>query len=543
MSEPRGRLRLVVAASTAGTAFEWYDFFVFVPLSAFIAKNFFAQLDETLSFIMALGAFAAGLAFRPLGALIFGRMGDRIGRKSTFLVTITLMGVSTILIGCLPTHAQAGVLAPILFVFLRILQGLALGGEWGGAAIYIAEHAPPERRGLLASWMGPAAAFGLGGALIVTLGVRSLLSEADFEAWGWRVPFLASALLLVISLWIRLKLHESPMFQRLVESGQRSKAPFRESFGEWRTLRTVLVMLFSLVAAQGAVWFTIFFYSQFFLERILKVDPETVNGLMIAVVLASAPLYLFFGWLSDRIGRKPVMVFGLLVAALGLYPAFQMLTDAANPALARAAATAPVVVVADPAGCSLQFDPVGKSQFSSSCDIAKSALANAGVPYRTQPGAPGSLAYVQVGAARVAAADGSGLDAAALKALRAQFTTALGAALRAAGYPAKADPAGVDRLRLFLILMGLAIGATALYGPQPACLVELFPTRIRYTALSLPYHIGTGWVGGFLPATAYAMTVATGDIYYGLWYPIVVATISVIVALLLLPETRQRSLD
>ena len=543
MSVPRGRLRLVVAASTAGTAFEWYDFFVFVPLSAFIAKNFFAELNEATSFIMALAAFAAGLAFRPLGALIFGRMGDRIGRKSTFLVTITLMGVSTILIGCLPTYAQAGVLAPILFVFLRILQGLALGGEWGGAAIYIAEHSPPERRGVLASWMGPAAAFGLGGALIVTLGVRSLLSEADFSAWGWRIPFLASAILLVLSLWIRLKLHESPMFQKLVETGQRSTAPFRESFGQWSSLRNVLIMLFSLVAAQGAVWFTVFFYSQFFLERILKVDPGTVNSLMIAVVLASAPLYVFFGWLSDRVGRKPVMVFGLLVAAAGLYPAFQALTHAANPALARAAALSPVVVFADPATCALQFDPVGKSQFSSSCDIAQSVLANAGVPYRRQDAPPGRVTIVEVGARRIESAEGAMLSPEELRALRAAIAQRIGDALREAGYPAQADPAQVDRLQLFVILMLLAVGATALYGPQPACLVELFPTRIRYTALSLPYHIGTGWVGGFLPATAYAMTVATGDIYYGLWYPIIVATVSVIVALLFLPETRRRSLD
>lgn len=535
--------RLVVPASAAGTAFEWYDFFIFVPLSSILAKTFFAGLNDAAGYILALGAFAAGFAFRPLGALIFGRMGDVIGRKSTFLVTISMMGGATFAIGLLPTYADAGLLAPVLFVLLRIVQGLALGGEWGGAAIYIAEHAPAGKRGYLTSWMGSAAAFGLGGALLVTLGTRLALGEAAFDSWGWRVPFLVSAILLALSLWIRLKLHESPMFQRLRESGQQSKSPYRESFGEWRNLKVVLVALFSMMVAQGAVWYTTFFYSQFFVERIVKVEPGTVNGLMIALVAASAPLYLFFGWLSDRIGRKPVMLAGMIVMALAIFPGFQAVTRAANPALVEATERAPVSVVADPAECALQFDPIGKSQFRSSCDVAKTVLANGGIPYVNVAAPAGTPAEVHVGEVVVRAADGRGLDAQALAALKADVGAQVRAALAAAGYPPSADPARADIVTVFAWLMVLVIGATALYGPQAACLVELFPTRIRYTALSLPYHIGTGWVGGFLPATAYAMTVATGDIYYGLWYPTVAIVVSIVVTALFLPETRHRALD
>lgn len=537
------RLRLVVAASAAGTAFEWYDFFIFVPLSSIIARTFFADLNEAASYIFALGAFAAGFAFRPIGALIFGRMGDRIGRKSTFLITISMMGVATIAIGLLPTYAQAGVLAPTLFVLLRVIQGLALGGEWGGAAIYIAEHAPLHRRGYLTSWMGPAAAFGLAGALLVTLLVRLAVGEANFADWGWRIPFLVSAILLGLSIWIRLKLQESPMFQRLRDSGMRSGAPYRESFGEWRNLRVVLIALFSMMVAQGAIWYTTFFYSQFFLERILKVAPSTVNALMIALVMISAPLYLFFGWLSDRIGRKRVMLFGMIVAAASIYPAFHWVTQAANPALAAATAQSPVTVLADPASCAVQFDPVGKTQFRSSCDIVKSILASAGTPYANLAGPAGSLATVRVGAAVLVAPDGRTLDAASFQALKADVGKRLKAMLHDAGYPPQADPAQVNLPGVFLTLMLLVIGATALYGPEAACLVELFPTRIRYTALSLPYHIGTGWVGGFLPAAAYAMTIASGDIYFGLWYPIIAAVIAIIVTIVYLPETRGRAID
>jgi MFS family permease len=532
-----------VPASAAGTAFEWYDFFIFVPLSSILARTFFAGLDDAAGYILALGAFAAGFAFRPLGALVFGRMGDLIGRKSTFLVTISMMGGATFAIGLLPTYEDAGLVAPVLFVGLRILQGLALGGEWGGAAIYIAEHAPAGRRGYLTSWMGSAAAFGLGGALLVTLGTRLALGEAAFDDWGWRVPFLVSAILLALSLWIRLKLHESPMFQQLRDSGQQSKSPYRESFGEWRNLKVVLVALFSMMVAQGAVWYTTFFYSQFFVERIVKVAPGTVNGLMIALVAASAPLYLFFGWLSDRIGRKPVMLSGMIVMALAIFPGFQAVTRAANPALVEATERAPVSVVADPAECALQFDPIGKSQFRSSCDVAKTVLANGGIPYVNVAAPPGALAEVRIGEAVVRSADGRGLEAPALAALKADVGARVRAALAAAGYPPSADPARADVTTVFAWLMVLVLGATALYGPQAACLVELFPTRIRYTALSLPYHIGTGWVGGFLPATAYAMTVATGDIYFGLWYPTVAIVVSIVVTALFLPETRHRALD
>jgi MFS family permease len=542
-ADPPRRLRLVVPASAAGTAFEWYDFFIFVPLSSILARTFFAGVNDAAGYILALGAFAAGFAFRPLGALIFGRMGDLIGRKSTFLVTMSLMGGATFAIGLLPSYADAGVLAPTLFVLLRILQGLALGGEWGGAAIYIAEHSPPQRRGYLTSWMGAAAAFGLGGALVVTLSTRWLLGEAAFEDWGWRVPFLVSIVLLALSIWIRMKLHESPMFEQLRRTGGRSKAPFRESFGEWRSLRVVLVALGSMMVAQGAVWYTTFFYSQFFVERIVKVDPGTVNALMVGLVAASAPLYLFFGWLSDRIGRKPVMLSGMIIVAVAIFPGFQQVTRAANPALVEASERAPVSVVADPADCALQFDPVGKSQFRSACDIAKTVLANAGVPYTNVVAPAGQVAAVRIGEAVVPSVDGRALDAKALAALKLEVGDRIRAALRAAGYPASADPARADVWKVFALLMILVIGATALYGPQAACLVELFPTRIRYTALSLPYHIGTGWVGGFLPATAYAMTVATGDIYFGLWYPVVAITLSIVVTVLFLPETRQRELD
>ena len=536
-------LRLVVGASAAGTAFEWYDFFVYAPLAGIIQKTFFSGLSDSAGFIFALGVFAAGFAFRPIGALLFGRIGDREGRKGAFLITISLMGAATFAIGLLPTYGQVGVLAPLLLIALRILQGLALGGEWGGAAIYIAEHAPDRHRGFLTSFIGSSAAFGLAGALLVTLGARTAVGEAAFNAWGWRIPFLASAVLLGISLWIRLKLHESPAFARMKAEGRRSERPYVESFARWPSLRLVLIALFGVMVAQGAVWYTAFFYAQTYLERVIKVEPATVNGLLIAGTLLSAPLYLLFGWLSDRIGRKPVMVGGMLVAAIGFMPLFHLMTAAANPALVEASARAPVSVIADPAECSLQFDPVGKAQFRTSCDIAKSALTNAGVGYRNIAAPPGTVAQVRVGGVQIASADGSALSGAALKAKKAQVETRLKTALATAGYPAKADPARVNTWLVFASLLPLIIGACALYGPQAAALVELFPTRIRYTALSLPYHIGTGWVGGFLPATAFAMVAATGDLYFGLWYPVVATVLNLTVALLFLPETRGRPLD
>lgn len=541
--ETPSSLRLVVGASAAGTAFEWYDFFVYAPLAAIIQKTFFTGLSDATGFIFALGVFAAGFAFRPIGALLFGRIGDREGRKGAFLITISLMGAATFLIGCLPTYGQVGILAPILLIALRILQGLALGGEWGGAAIYIAEHAPDRHRGFLTSFIGSSAAFGLMGALLVTLGARTVVGEAAFNAWGWRIPFLASALLLAVSLWIRLKLHESPAFAKMKAEGTRSEKPYVESFFRWPSLRLVLIALFGIMVAQGTVWYTAFFYAQTFLERVIKVEASTVNTVMIGATVVSAPLYVFFGWLSDKVGRKPVMVGGMILAALGFFPVFHAMTGAANPALAAASARAPVTVTADPAECSLQFDPVGKSQFRSSCDIAKSVLTNAGVGYRSIAAPAGTIATVSVGSQTVQSAQGDALSPPELKTLKAGVESHIKAALKTAGYPPKADPAGVNGWGVFLPLLLLVVGACALYGPQAAALVELFPTRIRYTALSLPYHIGTGWVGGFLPATAYAMVAARGDLYYGLWYPVVGTVLSIIVALLFLPETRGRRLD
>jgi MFS family permease len=529
----RRNMGLVVAASAAGTTFEWYDFFLFVPLAAIISKVFFAGLNDAAAYIFALLSFAAGFATRPVGALIFGRIGDRVGRKGTFLITISLMGVATFAVGFLPTYAQAGVVSPVLFIVLRMLQGIALGGEWGGAAIYIGEHSAPERRGYMTSWIGTSAAFGLGAALIVVLVTRTALGESAFAAWGWRLPFMLSAILLGVSIWIRMTR----------DRGERSTAPYRESFGTWKNLKLVLIALFSMMVAQGAIWYCAFFYAQSFIEKIVKVRPETVNAVMIAVVACSAPMYVFFGWLSDKIGRKIVMVSGMILTTAALYPGFHLIVQAANPALAAASVSAPVTVIADPATCSLQFDPVGKAQFKTSCDIAKSVLTNAGVSYTNQAAPAGTLASVKIGGVTVPSAEGSGVDPKTLKTLKAGIEGRIKAALHAAGYPDKADPAHTNAIGIFLVMLLFTVGACALYGPQAACLAELFPARIRYTALSLPYHIGTGWVGGFLPATAYAMVAASGDIYFGLWYPIGAACLAILVTLVFLPETRGRDLN
>ena len=536
-------IRTVVAASAAGTAFEWYDFFVFVPLATIISRTFFAGLNESAAYVFALGSFAAGFAFRPLGALIFGRIGDRSGRKGAFLVTVVMMGAATFAIGLLPTYRQAGLLSPIAFIALRLIQGVALGGEWGGAAIFIAEHSPTAKRGQFTSWIGAAAAFGLGGALIVTLTARALVGEAAFNAWGWRIPFLASALLLAVSIWFRLKLSESPVFQRMHAEGRRSTRPYADAFLDPANLKRVLLALFAIMVAQGTVWYTTFFYGQFFVEKVLKVAPPTVNAIMIALVAISAPFYVVFGALSDRVGRKAVMVGGMIVFTAALWPGFHLITRAANPDLAAAQARAPVTVRADPRDCSLQFDPVGKAQFRSSCDILKATLTSAGVSYRNLAAPAGQAARAEVGAATVASLDGRPLTPAGLKAAQAQVRTELKTALQAAGYPTGATAVRSDAPLILLVLVVLALGATALYGPQAACLVELFPSRVRYTALSLPYHIGTGWVGGFLPATAYAMVTATGNSYFGLWYPIVGTLVSIACALLFLPETRGRDLN
>jgi MFS family permease len=536
-------LRTVVAASATGTAFEWYDFFVFGALATVIARHFFADAGETVAYILALLTFGLGFVVRPLGALVFGWFGDRTGRKTTFLVTITLMGVATVAIGLLPDYDQIGIAAPILLLVMRMLQGFALGGEYGGAVVYVAEHAPAKKRGLMTGWIQTTAALGLIGALSVILITRAIVGVEAFDEWGWRIPFLLSALLLGVSLWIRLKLNESPAYRRMeAESGER-RAPFKEAFGTWRNGRFVLIALFGIMIAQGAVWYCGYFYARFFMERVLRVDTNTIDLLMLAVTAVSAFLYVFFGWISDRIGRKPVMLFGMILALIAIFPGFQALTRAANPALAEAQASSPIVVTADPATCALQFDPIGKTAFASSCDIAKSVLSNAGISYSNVEAAPGSVAVVRIGRVEIASVEGEGLDPAALKAARTGVETRLKAALLEAGYPAKADPERINLPMVFGILMIFMVAATALYGPQAAALVELFPTRVRYTAMSLPYHVGTGWVGGMLPAASFALVAWSGNIYFGLWYTLAFASVAVIVALIWLPETRGRDMD
>ena len=536
-------LRTVVAASATGTAFEWYDFFVFGALATVIARHFFADAGETVAYILALLTFGLGFVVRPLGALVFGWFGDRTGRKTTFLVTITLMGVATVAIGLLPDYDQIGIAAPILLLVMRMLQGFALGGEYGGAVVYVAEHAPAKKRGLMTGWIQTTAALGLIGALSVILITRAVVGAEAFDEWGWRIPFLLSALLLGVSLWIRLKLNESPAYRRMEAEGGERRAPFKEAFGTWRNGRFVLIALFGIMIAQGAVWYCGYFYARFFMERVLRVDTNTIDLVMLAVTAVSAFLYVFFGWISDRIGRKPVMLFGMILALIAIFPGFQALTRAANPALAEAQASSPIVVMADPATCALQFDPIGKTAFASSCDIAKSVLSNAGISYSNVEAAPGSVAVVRIGSVEIASVEGGGLDPAALKAARAGVETRLKAALLEAGYPAKADPERINLPMVFGILMIFMVAATALYGPQAAALVELFPTRVRYTAMSLPYHVGTGWVGGMLPAASFALVAWSGNIYFGLWYTLAFASVAVVVALIWLPETRGRDMD
>jgi MFS family permease len=536
-------MRTVVAASAAGTAFEWYDFFIFGSLVQVIGKTFFAQLGATAGLVAALALFGVGFAFRPIGALIFGRIGDRLGRKAAFFICVSMMGVGTFCIGLLPTYAAIGIAAPILLIALRILQGTALGGQYGGAAIYVAEHAPPARRGYLTGWVQTSAAFGLVAALVVIYVTRRVTGEAAFAAWGWRIPFFASAGLVAISIWMRLKLGESPAFQKLKDAGQETRAPFAEAFGRWSNLRLVLIAFITLMSAQGAYWYTVFFYSDVFMEKFLKVEGDTANMLILAAAVVSAPLYVFFAWASDKVGRKPIMWLGMTLGLISLFPGFMILSGAANPALRDAQARTPVMVVADPADCSLQFDVTGKAKFVSSCDIAKSALANAGVGYRNVAAPAGSSAVVRIGKAQVASIDGRRLDPAALKAATAKVTAAIGAALKSAGYPGKSDPARQEPWTMLAVLLVFTVAATALYGPMAAALAELFPARVRYTALSLPYHLGTGWVGGFQPVVSFSIVVATGDIYAGLWYPAIFTAISVVTCLFLLPETRGRSMD
>jgi MFS family permease len=536
-------LRTVVGASAAGTAFEWYDFFIFGSLTAIIARHFYAEVGEATGYILALLTFGVGFVVRPLGALVFGWFGDQVGRKTTFLVTITLMGVATVAIGLLPDYSQAGIIAPILLITMRILQGFALGGEYGGAAIFVAEHSPNEKRGFLTGWIQTTAALGLIGALVVIIVTRLIVGTEAFNEWGWRIPFLLSSLLLVISLWIRMKLRESPAFQRMAAESTEKRAPFRESFLTWRNGRFVLLALFGIMIAQGAVWYAGYFYTRFFMERVLKVEVATVDALVLAVTVFSAFFYVFFGWLSDRVGRKPVMLFGMILALVAFFPGFQALTRAANPALAEAQASAPVTVIADPATCAVQFDPVGRAAFASSCDLAKGVLSGAGITYRNEAAPEGSTAMVRVGDRLIPSLEASSLDTAGRAAARADVQARVSAALLEAGYPQRADPERMNLPAVFGILMVFIIAATALYGPQAAALVELFPTRVRYTAMSLPYHVGTGWVGGLLPAASFALVAWSGDIYFGLWYSVAFTAVAVIVSLIWLPETRGRDLN
>ena len=530
--------RLVILASSVGTVIEWYDFYLYGSLAAIITVQFFSGVNETTGYIFALMAFAAGFAVRPFGAVFFGRLGDLWGRKNTFLVTMLLMGLSTFVVGLLPSYAAIGVAAPIILIAMRLLQGLALGGEYGGAATYVAEHAPPGKRGFYTSFIQITATAGLLLSLLVILGVRTVVGEEAFKDWGWRIPFLVSILLLGVSLWIRLRLAESPAFARMKAEGKGSKTPLKDSFGRWPNLKLVLLALVGLTAGQAVVWYTGQFYALFFLEKTLKVDGPLANILIAISLLLATPFFVFWGWLSDKIGRKPIILTGCLLAALTWFPLFHALTGAANPQLAAATASAPVSVYADPSDCAFQFDPVGKTVFDSSCDLAKSYLAKAGVTYANVAAPAGSVAEVRIGDVVVTGFDGAALSRPDFAARKTEWEAGLGTALTSAGYPAKADSALVNRPLVVAILFLLVIYVTMVYGPIAAALVEMFPTSIRYTSMSLPYHIGNGWFGGFLPTTAFAMVAATGNIYYGLWYPVVVALVTVAVGFLFIRDRK-----
>ncbi len=533
----------VIFASSLGTVFEWYDFYLYGSLAAIIAKQFFSGLDPSAAFIASLLAFAAGFIVRPFGALVFGRLGDMIGRKYTFLVTILIMGLSTFIVGVLPSYASIGAAAPVILIGLRMLQGLALGGEYGGAATYVAEHAPQGRRGAYTSWIQTTATLGLFLSLMVILGTRTAIGETAFAEWGWRVPFIVSILLLAISVWIRLSMNESPAFQKMKAEGKTSKAPLSESFGQWKNLKIVMLALFGLVAGQGVVWYSGQFYALFFLTSVLKVDSATANILVAVSLIIGTPFFVIFGTLSDKIGRKPIIMAGLLLAIVTYFPLFKALTDAANPDLAKAQASAKITLTVDPASCSFQGSPIVREvDFTSSCDIAKRALAQSAASYETVPGPAGTVAQVKVGetvinSLNAVKANEHKFDEASTKGI-ATFKKELSEAMKAAGYPPKADPAKVNKPMVVAILTVLVIYVTMVYGPIAAMLVELFPTRIRYTSMSLPYHIGNGWFGGLLPSITFAMVAQNGNIYHGLWYPIGVAAMSFVIGMLFVRETK-----
>ncbi len=565
--------RKVIFASSLGTVFEWYDFYLYGSLAAIIAKQFFSGLDAGSAFIFALLAFAAGFIVRPFGAIVFGRLGDMIGRKYTFLVTILIMGGATFIVGILPNYASIGVAAPVILIVLRMLQGLALGGEYGGAATYVAEHAPHGKRGAYTAWIQTTATLGLFLSLMVILGTRTIIGEEAFADWGWRIPFIVSILLLAVSVWIRLSMNESPAFQKMKAEGKTSKAPLSESFGQWKNLKIVILALVGLVMGQAVVWYTGQFYALFFLTQALKVDGATANILVAASLIIGTPFFVVFGALSDKIGRKPIIMAGCLLGALTYFPVFTALTKAANPDLHAAQQASKVVVTADPAECSFQFNPTGTKKFTSSCDVAKQKLAGASVSYENVAAPAGTAATIKVGetvinvvpsAEEIAAAKAGAekkladltaagnADAKALKAAEdavkslsdekkakdATLTANLTGALKAAGYPAKADPAKVDKVTIIIILTYLVILVTMVYGPIAAMLVEMFPTRIRYTSMSLPYHIGNGWFGGLLPTTAFAIVAQTGNMYNGLWYPIIIAAATFVIGMIFVKETK-----
>jgi len=535
---------LVIGASSFGTMFEWYDFFLYGALAGYIAQHFFSGVNDATAFIFALAAFAAGFIVRPLGALVFGRIGDIVGRKNTFLVTMGIMGLSTFCVGILPGYDTLGVLAPAILILLRLLQGLAIGGEYGGAAIYVAEHAPSNKRGLHTSWIQTTAAFGLLLSLIVIMVTRTTMPDETFSTWGWRIPFLLSIFLLGISLWIRIKLNESPVFQKMKSEGTTSKAPLAESFLNLPNLKIVLIALFGCVAGQAVTFYAGTFYVLFYLERTLKVDGLTANTLVAIALVLSAPLYLLFGWLSDRIGRKPIIMLGLLLAVLTYFPAFKALTQAANPALATAQTLSPVSVIANPLECSFQFDPVGKNKFNkSSCDIAKAHLARSGISYKSIYAEPGIIAQIQIGNKIINAPDPKTIDAGDLIETSDTFKRSVDALLYESGYPPKADENSINKLAVVSIIVFLMMITTMCYGPMAALLVELFDAKIRYTSMSLPYHIGNGWFGGFLPTTAFAIVAATGNIYNGLWYPVIIAAGSLLIGLIFLPETKGKNVN
>jgi MFS family permease len=521
---------LVIFASSLGTVFEWYDFYIYGTLGAILATKFFAAVAPNVGFIFTLLAFAAGFAVRPFGALVFGRLGDLVGRKYTFLVTMTLMGLGTFLIGILPTYGAIGIAAPILLIALRLVQGLALGGEYGGAATYVAEHAPMGRRGFYTSWIQTTATLGLFMALLIILGIRTAMGEAAFLDWGWRIPFLLSVVLLGVSVWIRLQLAESPAFQKMKDEGTRSKAPLSEAFGNWANGKVAILALLGATAGEAVVWYGGQFYALFFLTQTIKV-PAVPAQIMIVIALALAtPGFILFGWLSDKIGRKPIMMAGFLLAVVTYFPLFQGLTHFANPALEKALSESPVTVVADPKACSFQLKLTGTETYTTPCDVAKSTLVTRSVNYTNQEGPAGSPVVVKVGGDSFTAGT-------------PDFVKNLNDAITKHGYPASANPDQINYPMTVLLLFILVVYVTMVYGPIAAWLVELFPTRIRYTGMSLPYHIGNGWFGGFLPATVFAIVAATGNIYSGLWYPIIVAAMSFIVALIFLPETKDRDIN